>query len=88
MRLRTVRIAFSMIALPDVFAVMSRPSRIGTPEQISVDSVRQNRATATFLKMTPSSGSRSSIAVHAQAAGLRRVVPPEHVTRRRRRRRP
>ena len=67
MRLRTVRMAPSMMALPDVLAVMSRPSRIGTPELISVDSVRQNRATATFLKIMPSSGRRSSDGVDAHA---------------------
>ena len=41
-------------------AVISRPSRIGTPELISVDSVRQNRATAILRRMLPSTGSFSS----------------------------
>jgi hypothetical protein len=36
------------MALPAVFAVMSSASRIETPEASSVDSVRQNRATAIF----------------------------------------
>ncbi len=49
-------IASSTIALPEVFAVISRPSRIGTPELISVDSVRQKRATAIFFMMLPSTG--------------------------------
>ena len=52
-------IASSMIALPAVFAVISRPSRIGTPELISVDSVRQKRATAILRMMLPSTGSFS-----------------------------
>ena len=37
-------------------AVMSRPSRMGTPELSSVASVRQNRATAIFRMMSPSTG--------------------------------
>ena len=48
--------ASSMIALPEVFAVMSRPSRIGTPDDISVDSVRQNRATAILRMIGPRIG--------------------------------
>ncbi|MND07974.1 hypothetical protein D3C83_303070 [compost metagenome] len=54
-------IACSMTALPDVLAVMSRPSRMGTPELSSVASVRQNRATATFRRILPMSGSRSIV---------------------------
>ena len=45
-----------MMALPDVRAVMSRPSRIGTPEDSSVDSVRQKRATETLRRMLPRTG--------------------------------
>jgi hypothetical protein len=41
---------------------MSRPSRIGTPELISVDSVRQNRATAILRMMLPRIGIFSTIA--------------------------
>ena len=48
--------ASSMTALPDVRAVISRPSRIGTPELMSVASVRQNRATAIFRRMSPRIG--------------------------------
>ncbi len=51
-----------MMALPAVRAVMSRPSRIGTPDAISVDSVRQNRATAIFRRMGPRIGIFSVIA--------------------------
>jgi hypothetical protein len=51
MLVRVTWIASSMMALPAVRAVMSRPSRIGTPEAISVDSVRQNRATAILRRM-------------------------------------
>jgi hypothetical protein len=37
----------STTRLPAERAVMSRPSRIGTPEEMSVPSVRVKRATAT-----------------------------------------
>ncbi len=56
MLLRVTMIASSTIALPEVFAVISSPSRIGTPELMSVDSVRQKRATAIFRMMLPSTG--------------------------------
>jgi len=56
MLLRVTMIASSTMALPAVLAVISKPSRIGTPELISVDSVRQKRATAIFLMMLPSTG--------------------------------
>ena len=56
MLLRVTMIASSTIALPAVFAVISRPSRIGTPELIRVDSVRQKRATAILRMMLPSTG--------------------------------
>ena len=46
MLFRVVMIASSTIALPAVRAVMSSASRIDTPDASSVDSVRQNRATA------------------------------------------
>ena len=59
MLLRVCRIASSITALPDVRAVMSRPSRIGTPELNSVDSVRQNRATAILRISSPRTGSFS-----------------------------
>jgi hypothetical protein len=39
--------ASSLIGVPRVFAVMSSPSRIGTPEAQQRREVRQNRATAT-----------------------------------------
>ena len=50
-----------MMALPAVLAVISRPSRIGTPDVISVDSVRQNRATAILRMMSPRIGSFSTM---------------------------
>ena len=56
MLLRVFRIASSTTELPDVLAVMSRPSRMGTPELSSVDSVRQKRATAIFRIRRPSTG--------------------------------
>ena len=59
-------IASSMMALPAVLAVISRPSRIGTPELISVASVRQKRATAILRMMLPSTGIFSSdLSMHA-----------------------
>ena len=63
-----------MTALPDVRAVMSKPSRMGTPLEISVPSVRVNRATAIFRSTMPTTGSfnRSLIDGHSS---LRRPVP-------------
>ena len=54
--LRTAMIASSTIALPAVRAVISSPSRIGTPEAIKVESVRQKRATAIFCISVPKIG--------------------------------
>ena len=56
-------IASSTMALPAVLAVISRPSRIGTPEEVSVASVRQKRATAIFFMMSPRTGSLQDDAV-------------------------
>ena len=53
---RVFRMASSTMALPEVRAVMSRPSRMGTPEETSVASVRQKRATAIFLRTRPKTG--------------------------------
>ena len=47
--------------LPAVRAVISRPSRIDTPEEISVPRVRVNRDTADFRSTSPSTGNRSMI---------------------------
>ena len=66
-----------MMALPAVRAVMSRPSRIGTPDAISVDSVRQNRATAILRRIGPRIGSFSSDPVDDAPALLGGVVAPE-----------
>ena len=52
----TPMIASSTTAFPAVLAVISRPSRIGTPDAVSVASVRQNRATAIFFMMSPRTG--------------------------------
>ena len=59
--LRTAMIASSTMALPAVRAVISRPSRMGTPEEISVARVRQNRATAIFCMRMPRIGILSTI---------------------------
>ncbi len=56
MLFRVAMMASSTMALPDVFAVISRPSRIGTPDAMSVDSVRQKRATAILRISMPSTG--------------------------------
>ncbi len=50
-----------MTAFPAVRAVMSRPSRMGTPLEISVPSVRVKRATAIFRSRSPISGNFSSV---------------------------
>src|SRR5258708_7935728 len=60
MLLRVDMIASSTMMLPAVLAVISSPSRIGTPDEISVESVRQNRATAFFLRMSPIMGALSA----------------------------
>ena len=62
MLLRVDMIASSTMMLPAVLAVISRPSRIGTPELMSVASVRQNRATAILRRMPPSTGAFSNTA--------------------------
>src|SRR2546430_11191926 len=46
--------------LPAVRAVISRPSRIETPDEISVPSVRVKRETADLRSRSPSTGSLSS----------------------------
>src|SRR5436190_2007857 len=74
MLLRVVRIASSMIALPEVLAVMSRPSRIGTPDAISVESVRQKRATAIFLRIGPRIGILSVIKMPILGPILRKIA--------------
>src|SRR5437867_8659511 len=52
----TLRMASSMIALPDVRAVVSRQSKIGTPLAISVAIVCVKRATAIFRDSGPNNG--------------------------------
>ncbi len=51
--LRTFIKASSSTALPEVLAVMLKPSRIGTPDVIKVPRVRVKRATAIFLQKHP-----------------------------------
>ncbi len=48
--------ASSTVRLPAVFAVTSSASRMGTPEEIIVPSVRVKRATATLRITAPISG--------------------------------
>ena len=69
---RVASSASSTTALPQVEAVMSSPSRIGTPDAMSVPSVRQNRATAIFRRSGPSDRQREQPAVDDAAAGRRR----------------
>ncbi len=57
---RAAMIASSITLLPAVRAVISRPVRIGTPEAISVPSVRVKRATEPLRSTSPSTGIRSS----------------------------
>ena len=56
--------AFSTTELPAVLATTSRASRIGTPEEIIVPSVRVNRATATLRMSGPNTGVRMTKASH------------------------
>src|SRR4029078_9792473 len=51
--------AVGITMLPAVLAVISSPSRIDTPEEISVPSVRVKRDTADFRRMSPSTGALS-----------------------------
>jgi len=60
--LRTFISASSRTLLPEVRAVMDKPSSMGTPEVMSVPSVRVKRATAIFFSRMPITGSLSSIA--------------------------
>ena len=55
---RAFMIAYSTTLLPAVRAVMSSASRIGTPEETSVPSVRVKRATADFRMSEPKTGTR------------------------------
>ena len=71
MLVRVFWIASSMTALPAVRAVMSSPSRIGTPDDSSVDSVRQNRATAILRMIMPRIGIFSTQRVDDVAARRR-----------------
>src|SRR4051812_21414755 len=50
-----------MTRLPDVFAVISRPSRIDTPDEISVPRVRVKRDTADLRTTSPRMGVLSRI---------------------------
>ena len=61
MALRTFISASSSTALPEVFAVMVKPSRMGTPEVISVPKVRVKRPTAILRSSDPITGMWSSI---------------------------
>ena len=52
-------IASEMTRLPAVFAVISRPSRMLTPEPMSVPSVRVKRDTADLRSTSPRTGALS-----------------------------
>ena len=51
-------IASAITLLPAVRAVISRPPRMGTPEEMSVPSVRVKRATEPLSRTSPSTGMR------------------------------
>ena len=59
MLVRAIMIARSTTLLPAVRAVMTRASRIGTPEETRVPSVRLKRATEDFRMRPPKTGTRS-----------------------------
>ena len=69
--------ADSITAFPAVSAVMSRPSRIGTPELVNVPRVRQNRATAIFRKNLADERHLQQDPVDSHPAVRRRVIPSE-----------
>ena len=75
--LRVSMMASSTMALPAVRAVMSRLSRIGTPEEVSVASVRQKRATAILRRMMPRIGRLQHRPVDDAAAAVGLVVAAE-----------
>ena len=58
---------FWITALPEVRAVIDRPSRIGTPEVISVPSVRVKRATAILQQQRSEDGQIQQDTVGDQA---------------------
>ena len=63
--------AFSITALPEVRAVMSIASSMGTPLVISVPSVRVKRATPIFRIRAPSIGSfRTRVSISIRPAGV------------------
>ena len=55
----------SMILLPADLATISSASRMGTPDEIMVPSVRVKRATATFRTSGPNTGVLSTNACHS-----------------------
>src|ERR1700722_4997593 len=74
---RVWMMAFSTTAFPEVRAVMSKPSRIGTPLAISVPSVRVNRATAILRSNGPTRGTfRTSVSIAIPK--LERETRPPH----------
>ena len=74
----TLKIASSTMALPEVLAVISRQSRIGTPLAISVAMVRVNRATAILRNSGPMIGSLQQHSVNSVTPLLSPVVRSEH----------
>src|ERR1700735_4871894 len=75
---RVWMMAFSTTALPEVRAVISNPSRIGTPLAINVPSVRVNRATAILRSNGPTSGTLST---SVSSAILPEGVPYQNLNR-------
>ena len=61
MALRTFIRASSSTALPEVLAVIDKPSKMGTPEVISVPRVRVKRPTAILRSSVPITGMWSNI---------------------------
>ena len=61
MRARAYMMASSTTTLPAVFATISSASRMGTPEESSVPSVRVKRATAILRSTSPMTGKRRSV---------------------------
>src|SRR5438034_10090318 len=71
--------AFSTTRLPAERAVMSRPSRMGTPEEIRVPSVRVKRATATLRISMPMTGTFSAkVSITGRDQGAERAREARH----------
>ena len=75
----TAMTAFSTTLLPAVLAVISRPSRMGTPDATRVPSVRVKRATAILRSIIAEHRDPEDQGVDDEPPVVRLVVRPEAV---------